>query len=49
MQRLAQICLGFCLSLSSAMTVAEPEAIALLERMGSAAKLRWCFHLPNWP
>jgi len=38
MQRLAQICLGFCLSLSSAAAVAEPEAIALLERMGSAAK-----------
>jgi sigma-E factor negative regulatory protein RseB len=38
MQRLAQICLGFCLSISSAISMAEPEAMALLERMGSAAK-----------
>ena len=38
MQRLAQVCLGFCLSLSSAISTAEPEAVALLERMGTAAK-----------
>jgi len=52
MQRLAQVCLGFCLSLSSAISTAEPEAVALLERMGTAAKkteLRWRFHLSNGP
>jgi sigma-E factor negative regulatory protein RseB len=38
MQRIAQLCLGFCLSLSSTISIAEPEAMALLERMGTAAK-----------
>jgi sigma-E factor negative regulatory protein RseB len=38
MQRIAQLCLGFCLSISSSISVAEPEAMALLERMGTAAK-----------
>jgi len=38
MQRIAQLCLGFCLGISSTIAGAEPEAMALLERMGKAAK-----------
>ena len=38
MQYLVQFCLVFCLGLPSAITAAESEPMALLERMGIAAK-----------
>jgi len=38
MRQLAKFCLVLCFGLSSASSYADPEAMALLERMGSAAK-----------
>lgn len=38
MQRLIPLCIAFCLGSFPALSIAEPDALALLERMGIAAK-----------